>query len=352
MAKKKSGTIFDKILFIGPDLKDRGGIVAVLQMYRKILPTFHFISTNSHHGFVPGLINFARTLIALPFIRLFTPYTILDIHGACYKSWPRKRLIIALGHALGFRIIFHMHAGIFRKFAKEKGTDYILGTTNKCNKVVFLTKEWARYAHDELGVNNAVTLMNIVLPPAINKMPRKQGAPLSLIYLGSLVQNKGIFDLLDVMTANRDRWRGKVTLTIGGKYNEDKILSIINDNELSDMITFLGWVKGTDKDRLMAASDILVLPSYFEGVPICILEAMTYAMPVISTSVGGIPEIMTNGIEGTLIAPGDKDALTRAIDMYVEQPELLETQGHAGYHHSQQFLPGNITAKLTDILTK
>lgn len=352
MAKKESGTIFDKVLFIGPDVNNRGGIVAVLRAYRDNLPAFHCLSTNSGKGFIPGIINFVRTVVALPFVRLFTPYTILDVHGSGYKSWRRKRIIIAVGHALGFRIIFHIHAGALRKFTEEKGKDYILTTTNKCEKVVFLTQEWARYAREELGVKHVETLMNIVSPPAMAKIPRKQGSPLSLVYLGYLLQPKGIFDLLDVMIANQDRWRGKVTLTIGGQYNEDKIRAIIKDNGLSDMAKFLGWVKGAEKDRIMATSDVLVLPSYFEGMPICILEAMTYAIPIITTPVGGIPEIMTDGIEGTFITPGDKKALAQAIDMYLEHPELLKAQGQAGYSHSQQFLPGNITARLASIIGK
>ena len=110
--------------------------------------------------------------------------------------------------------------------------------------------------------------------------------------------------------------------------------------------------KGAEKDRIMATSDVLVLPSYFEGMPICILEAMTYAIPVITTPVGGIPEIMTDGIEGTFITPGDKKALAQAIDMYLEHPELLKAQDQAGYSHSQQFLPGNITARLASIIGK
>lgn len=349
---KHTGTIFDKVLFIGPDVNNRGGIVAVLRAYRDNLPAFHCLSTNSGKGFIPGIINFVRTVIALPFVRLFTPYTILDVHGSSYKSWRRKRIIIAVGHALGFRIIFHIHAGALRKFTEEKGKEYILSTTRKCDKVVFLTQAWARYAREELGCEHVETLMNIVAPPAMAKIPRKEGSPLSLVYLGYLLQPKGIFDLLDVMVANRDRWRGKVTLTIGGQYNEQLIKDFIRDNGLSDMVTFLGWVKGDQKDRIMATSDVLILPSYFEGMPICILEAMTYAMPVITTPVGGIPEIMTDGVEGTFITPGDKKALADAIDMYRNNLNLLKTQGKAGFEHSQQFLPRNISERLVSIITK
>jgi glycosyltransferase involved in cell wall biosynthesis len=350
MAKKKSGTIFDKVLFIGPDLKGRGGIVSVLQAYRDALPTFHFISTNSRRGLIPGLFNFARTLVALPFIRLFRPYTTLDIHGANGKSWTRKRLIINLGHILGYKIVFHMHGGELRKYVAAKGTEYYMKCFRKCRHVVFLTDAWTKYAQQELGCTNAVTLMNIVPTPTMAKQPRTEGAPISLVYLGYIYKEKGIFDLLDVIASNRDRWLGHLTLTIGGQWNEDRVLNFIKDNDLGGIVKFVGWVSGDDKATILSKTDILILPSYYEGLPISILEAMSYAMPVITTPVGGIPEVVTDGVEGTLFTPGDKAAMTRAIDRYIECPGLIIKQGNAGWEKSKLFSPEHIVNRLSQIL--
>lgn len=350
MAKKKSGTIFDKVLFIGPDLKGRGGIVSVLQAYRDALPTFHFISTNSRRGLIPGLFNFARTLVALPFIRLFRPYTTLDIHGANGKSWTRKRLIINLGHILGYKIVFHMHGGELRKYVAAKGTEYYMKCFRKCRHVVFLTDAWTKYAQQELGCTNAVTLMNIVPTPTMAKQPRTEGAPISLVYLGYIYKEKGIFDLLDVIASNRDRWLGHLTLTIGGQWNEDRVLNFIKDNDLGGIVKFVGWVSGDDKATILSKTDILILPSYYEGLPISILEAMSYAMPVITTPVGGIPEVVTDGVEGTLFTPGDKAAMTRAIDKYIECPRLIIKQGNAGWEKSKLFSPEHIVNRLSQIL--
>jgi len=72
-------------------------------------------------------------------------------------------------------------------------------------------------------------------------------------------------------------------------------------------------VGGKDKDALLASADVLVLPSYIEGLPVCILEAMAVGVPVVSTTVGGIPEALENGACGTLINPGDVEALADAI---------------------------------------
>lgn len=324
--------------------------MSVLQAYRDALPTFHFISTNSRRGLIPGLFNFARTLVALPFIRLFRPYTTLDIHGANGKSWTRKRLIINLGHILGYKIVFHMHGGELRKYVAAKGTEYYMKCFRKCRHVVFLTDAWTKYAQQELGCTNAVTLMNIVPTPTMAKQPRTEGAPISLVYLGYIYKEKGIFDLLDVIASNRDRWLGHLTLTIGGQWNEDRVLNFIKDNDLGGIVKFVGWVSGDDKATILSKTDILILPSYYEGLPISILEAMSYAMPVITTPVGGIPEVVTDGVEGTLFTPGDKAAMTRAIDRYIECPGLIIKQGNAGWEKSKLFSPEHIVNQLSQIL--
>lgn len=324
--------------------------MSVLQAYRDALPTFHFISTNSRRGLIPGLFNFARTLVALPFIRLFRPYTTLDIHGANGKSWARKRLIINLGHLLGYKIVFHMHGGELRKYVAAKGTEYYMKCFRKCRHVVFLTDAWTKYAQQELGCTNAVTLMNIVPTPTMAKQPRTEGAPISLVYLGYIYKEKGIFDLLDVIASNRDRWLGHLTLTIGGQWNEDRVLNFIKDNDLGGIVKFVGWVSGDDKATILSKTDILILPSYYEGLPISILEAMSYAMPVITTPVGGIPEVVTDGVEGTLFTPGDKAAMTRAIDRYIECPGLIIKQGNAGWEKSKLFSPEHIVNRLSQIL--
>lgn len=324
--------------------------MSVLQAYRDALPTFHFISTNSRRGLIPGLFNFARTLVALPFIRLFRPYTTLDIHGANGKSWTRKRLIINLGHILGYKIVFHMHGGELRKYVAAKGTEYYMKCFRKCRHVVFLTDAWTKYAQQELGCTNAVTLMNIVPTPTMAKQPRTEGAPISLVYLGYIYKEKGIFDLLDVIASNRDRWLGHLTLTIGGQWNEDRVLNFIKDNDLGGIVKFVGWVSGDDKATILSKTDILILPSYYEGLPISILESMSYAMPVITTPVGGIPEVVTDGVEGTLFTPGDKAAMTRAIDRYIECPGLIIKQGNAGWEKSKLFSPEHIVNRLSQIL--
>ena len=243
-----------------------------------------------------------------------------------------------------------MHGGELRKYVAAKGTEYYMKCFRKCRHVVFLTDAWTKYAQQELGCTNAVTLMNIVPTPTMAKQPRTEGAPISLVYLGYIYKEKGIFDLLDVIASNRDRWLGHLTLTIGGQWDEDRVLNFIKDNDLGGIVKFVGWVSGDDKATILSKTDILILPSYYEGLPISILEAMSYAMPVITTPVGGIPEVVTDGVEGTLFTPGDKAAMTRAIDRYIECPGLIIKQGNAGWEKSKLFSPEHIVNRLSQIL--
>ena len=108
-------------------------------------------------------------------------------------------------------------------------------------------------------------------------------------------------------------------------------------------------MSGTDKERLLNECDVYILPSYFEGVPISLLEAFSYHLPVISTNVGGIPEILTDGDNGMIISPGDKNALLQAIKVLASSSELREQMGKNAYQRSLSHLPQNVEKSLTNV---
>jgi glycosyltransferase involved in cell wall biosynthesis len=79
------------------------------------------------------------------------------------------------------------------------------------------------------------------------------------------------------------------------------------------VLNLVGWVDGADKEALLASADLLVLPSYYEAFSVSILEAMAAGVPVVSTAVGGIPDVLEDGACGVLVAPGDVKALAAAL---------------------------------------
>ena len=92
----------------------------------------------------------------------------------------------------------------------------------------------------------------------------------------------------------------------------------------------LGWVDDEAKRRVLAEAAVYVLPSYYEGLPMGVLEAMSAGLPVVSTVVGGIPEAVTEGVEGYLVLPGDVKKLAAVLRDLLRDAELRERMGLAG----------------------
>ena len=101
----------------------------------------------------------------------------------------------------------------------------------------------------------------------------------------------------------------------------ERLLTYLADHKLETLVQFEGWVSGEKKHELLSSSDVYILPSYHEGLPISILEAMNYQLPVIATPVGGTAEAVQEGINGFLVTPGDKDALYDRLLQFL--PKLI-----------------------------
>jgi glycosyltransferase involved in cell wall biosynthesis len=107
---------------------------------------------------------------------------------------------------------------------------------------------------------------------------------------------------------------------------------------ISDSVRFLGYVPhGSELFRLYREADVFVLPSFHEGIPHVILEAMANSMPIVSTTVGSIPEVITDGIEGILLAPGDPESLAQALQHLVSHPEIAARMGKAAFQKASQY---------------
>src|SRR5699024_4694239 len=121
-------------------------------------------------------------------------------------------------------------------------------------------------------VNKIRVLYNPVSLPSLDGATLSKTQILKLLFLGRIVEPKGIFDLLDVMIKHRDELKGRVVLHIGGSDEKKMISKLIRENHLEGYIVFEGWVKGKDKERLLSTSDVFVLPSHREGMPVSLLE--------------------------------------------------------------------------------
>ncbi len=346
--------IFDKVLFVGPDLNGRGGIASVLRSYSHCVAPFHYMRSNSAKGSLFGIIALIMLLLRLPYFRWVKGMEIVHIHGASGKSFVRKSLIVKLARVLGYKVIFHSHGGLFNDYVKKTGREKVGGILTQCDAIAVLSNNWKEYFEQTFDIKNVYVINNIVFPPTENvgEIKISHREPYILLFLGLICDNKGIFDLLDVIALHKTEFDGKIRLIVGGNGEVERLMFFVSQNQLENIVEYRGWISGDEKTMLLKECDIVVLPSYIEGVPISLLEAMANAKPSITTNVGGIPGIIESGKNGVIIIPGDKNALYNAIRLYIDNPQLITEYGIEGFNRVEYFYPKSVMKQLENLYNR
>lgn len=344
--EKINSELSSKVLTIGCDYKNpKGGVAQVLKNYSNIYEIFNFIPTTKASSKVSNFITLGKALFNFLTNLLFNKnIEIIHIHGASYNSFYRKRIFINIAKFFHKKVIYHIHGAEFKNFT-ELNKEQVIKTLNKCDAIIALSESWKSY-FNSLGYNNLTIIPNIINYP--NLEYKKNSSKINLLFLGILGERKGIFDILEVFKINHETYKNKLHLYVGGNGESEKVKSYIRDNNLNDIITFCGWVSGTKKIELLNNCNLYILPSYNEGLPISILEAMSYSMPIISTNVGGIPEIV-NEENGILIQPGDKKALQKAIKYFFDNPREIKVKGETSKSKVIKHFPDNVARELSSI---
>ena len=167
--------------------------------------------------------------------------------------------------------------------------------------------------------------------------------------MGTIGNQKGTWDILDVIVKYKDELSPCFELLIGGNGDVKQLNDRIRKYNLSKIVTFIGWIRGKDKHEALLDSDLYLLPSYYEGLPISILEAMAYQLPIISTNVGGIPQIVKNFENGFLIQPGNQKELIDSLRYFISDRDKLITFGKKSEELINNYLPERVIEKLETI---
>jgi glycosyltransferase involved in cell wall biosynthesis len=149
-----------------------------------------------------------------------------------------------------------------------------------------------------------------------------------LAFVGRLAPVKGLRVLIEALGAARESFPG-LRLTIVGDGPDRAALEALSRPQ-GDAIRFTGPLKQADVAKLLATTDALVLPSFAEGVPVVLMEAMATGLPVIATRVAGVAELVTDGVSGRLVAPGDPEALREAVIEIARDADGRDRMGEAG----------------------
>ncbi len=341
--------IAEKVLTIGCKYKPpKGGIAQVLSNYdRFVFPNFKFIKNSNSRNLLTNLAVLISGIIALTAKCVFDrKIKIVHIHTASYNSFRRSEIFLRIARLFRKKVILHIHGGAFKEFYNTN-PDKIRHTLQSADTILTLSTGWLKFFTNEVKLDNVVELKNIIAPPSETEKETRNG--LSCLFLGLITPQKGIYDLLEVMRQLCVERHYDIHLHIGGNGDTQTLQEQIKKLQLQPFVHFHGWVSGDKKRELLTNCDLYILPSYIEGLPVSILEAMSYGKPVIATNVGAIPEVIRQDHNGTIIQPGNLDMLRNAIVTYAEQPRLLQIQGNNAHTDALNYLPQAISDKLEKI---
>jgi len=267
-------------------------------------------------------------------------------------SFWRKAIYLTIGRAFGVPVVFHVHGSQMEAFYAglgRLGRALFAATLRRAQVVVVLSTSWRDFILAAAPGAVVEVVFNTVPIPSARATPTAAGR-LRLSFLGLVGYRKGVFDLVEAVAALPEAAQAQIRLYIGGNGEIAELQRRAQASGIRAELAILGWIDASARERLLLETDVFVLPSYNEGLPMALLEAMAQGVPVISTSVGGIPELVLDGREGFLVQPGDKAALGSAIQRFLESPTLRAEMGAAARRRVQdQFSPQAALARLDDI---
>jgi glycosyltransferase involved in cell wall biosynthesis len=325
---------------VGPALCVKGGVTRVAELIAAHLPDHicvRFIATFNRYTGYEGATRADRgsrlaqaCVFLLAFVQtLFSAVarkTIFHVHFSGRGSLLRKGVICVMLRSLRCRYLVHSHTADTNPFfpwLPIAGRRLVLWGICGADRVIVLTRFWHNYYCSILNLppERVLLLPNPAdLPKSMPDRSRRQG--LRVLFLGSIGIRKGAYDLIRAFGALPEDVKAFCHLTLAGDGDTDRAQTLAQELGCAKRVAIPGWIGKAAVERLLADSDVLVLPSYAEGMAMALVEAMSWGLPVVTTSVGGAGEFLEQGRNCLLVSPGDVDGIRDAIATLARDPEF------------------------------
>lgn len=365
------------ILMVGPQSPAIGGIASYIEDLNKSLEEQHNLTVISIKPYVVTDISLKNLVIKIFTIftnsvkilktSFFDKFTLAHVHTSSNLSLLENSIYtLLLKFCCRKKVILHIHAPDFDKYFRRDHKDFtssqasifqqyaIKRILNLCDSIIVLSNYWEKLIISEIHDPSKI----VVVPNAVNETffltistadsRNKLGLPQDkkiIFSLGVLVPRKGFHDLITAMKIVTQT-RQDVLCVIGGKGGErDKLLKMISDKNLQDSVLLAGYIPSSSLNVWYNAIDLFVLPSYSEGLPIAMLEALACGKPFVGTRVGGVPEIITSDDYGLLVDPADTEDLAEKILIALDR----EWDQEAILAYAEQYTWENITKEIMGV---
>lgn len=318
-----------RVLSVGPDPEGRGGMVAVTHlMIRHCTEVADLTVVRTHVDgsaarrvatWVAGTAKVLRRLAR-------REVDVLHLHVSRRGSILRKVTLVPAARLFRVPLVLHCHAGQFSdefRAMPRALQRLVVAGFRRADRLVVLGDRWRTDYVELIGIppGRVVVATNPVELPAV--VPSRPASPLRIAYLGWFEEGKGTLDLLRAMAALPVDVQSRTVLSMAGNGDVGAARALSAELGLGGLVRISGWFGPRERDAMLAEASVFVLPSFHEGLPMALLEAMAWGVVPVVTPVGSIPEIVEDGHNGLLVEPGDVAGISAAIQRLAGDPELL-----------------------------
>lgn len=329
------------VLILGPDRSAISGVSTHLNLLfssglarRFHLRHFQVGSEGRTENVLSRLLRLAGSPFALAATLLTGKVDVLHVNTSLNRrAYWRDFAYMLVARLCGVPVLCQVHGGNLRGFSAAAGffTSALHATLRLPDIVVVLSRSELESWRQLVPGQPVLHLPNAIDPrPYLGlERPPLAGRPLQLLYIGRLCREKGLYEALNGLRMAQVHGI-TAQLTIAGAGPDAAALrNKASQLGLERHVRFVGPVVGDAKPALLAQSDVLLLPSYSEGLPYALLECMAAGMPAIVTPVGAIPDVVVEDQHGIFVPPRDVPSVARAIASLAADPGLVARMGAA-----------------------
>ena len=352
-----------------------GGIATYYQslmdssLPQKVDLCFVQTSPQTRKGAQSGLFSFSNLIWSLKDIGRFAEAVIKHhpqlshIATADGLSFAKHGVCVIIARLFGSRVLLHPHCGFSILYTDQPRwwQWFFRRIIHLTNGVVTLSREWDQLISIVPGcpvyyLPNAIDLTAYRAISSEHREVAKSSTQLRALYLGYLGQAKGSFDIIEAAKEIVSRHMPVIFDLVGEELKKGDVIQLQNQIDqagLGSVVTLHPVATGSRKVEIFCDADIFIFPSYSEGMPIAVIEAMACGLPIIATRVGGVPEMVSDGVNGILIDPGRPDQIVGALQHLYENPDMRHSMKMNSYKTAfEKFDIEKLVPRLVSIYSK
>lgn len=312
-----------KVLVVATSRKTRGGITSVVkahetgEQWKKY--RCHWIETHIDRGGAWKLFYLMRGL--LTYIFFLPTCAIVHIHTSEPPSALRKSMFMLLAKLFRKKTIVHFHSFSPETTINGKLKKVYHYLFTNADVVIVLSELWKKYVNDTFELGDKVRV--VYNPCTADISTQKYDKKKQILYAGTVNARKGYGDMIKAfakIASDFPDWQ----IVFAGNGEVEQGMKLASESGIKSQTVFLGWVSGVTKDKAFKEATIFCLPSYAEGFPMSVLDAWSYGLPVITTPVGGIPDVAQDDTNMLLFNPGDVNMLAKQMKRMIVDNSLRD----------------------------